>query len=58
MCKKKEKEVWIIDRDWKGFFSPKKVLKSEADNVNIQQFETEAKCRKAISTIFIDEGYQ
>ena len=58
MSKEKKVYVWIIDRDWKGNFYPKKVLKSEADSVNIKQHPTKEACQKAMSDIWIDDGYQ
>lgn len=54
---KKNIYVWIVDRDWKGYFIPKKVLKTEADNINIKQHKTKKACEKSIRGIFIDQPY-
>jgi len=43
--------VWVVERDWKGYFHPKKVLKSEADTVNIKQHKTKEACEKTIDKI-------
>jgi len=53
-----KKYVWIIDRNWKGLFYAKKVLKSEADKVNIKQHKTRDAAEKAMSDIWVDDGYQ
>ena len=58
MTKEKKVYVWIIDRDWKGMFYAKKVLKSEVDTVNLKQHKTKAAAKKAMSDIWIDDGYQ
>lgn len=58
MPERNKSYVWIVDRDWKGNFKPKKVLKSEANRVNIKQHKTKKACEKAISNICIDDGYQ
>jgi flagellar hook-basal body complex protein FliE len=50
--------VWIVERDWKGYFKPKKVLKTKANKVNIKQHKTKEACEKTISGIWIDDGYQ
>lgn len=54
---KEKKFVWIIDRDWKGNFNAKKVLKSDADKVNLKQFKTKEDAEKAMKDIWIDDGY-
>lgn len=43
--------VWVVERDWKGYFHPKRVLKSEADTVDIKQHKTEESCIKTIDKI-------
>ena len=55
---KEKRYVWIIDRNWKGQFYAKKVLKSEANGVNIRQHKTKEAAEKAMSEIYIDDSYQ
>jgi len=58
MSNEKKVYVWIVEKDWRGYFKPKKVLKTEADKVNIKQHKTKEACEKTISGIWIDDGYQ
>ena len=49
--------VWIVDRDWKGNFKPLKVLKVEADKINLKQHSTEEDARQTIRRIWIEPDH-
>lgn len=57
MAKKEQKFVWIVFRDWKGDFKPKKVLKLDADKTSLVQHKTEEDCLKAIGNIHIEPDH-
>jgi hypothetical protein len=49
--------VWIVDRDWQGNFKPLRVLKVEADKINLKQHSTEEEASQTIRGIWIEPDH-